>query len=173
VGQRPPTRIAENEFFPLAKGNQWKYRCSVEGKRQFEKTLAIVSLVTKDGRTYYKAERRTTGAPLILYFFQDEKGFVREGLDPNPQPSKVVATATMSIGDSLGELRVTRHETLKTPATGEIRAIVAENFNPHESPVSADRMLEWRGVFYAQGIGPVVEADGLGGDCTLVEYRVK
>lgn len=77
------------------------------------------------------------------------------------------------MGDSIGELQVSRYEFVSTPATGKIKAVVVENFKPDAPDISADRFMEWRGVFYVQGVGPVVEADGLGGDCVLMEYEVK
>lgn len=58
---------ANNAFFPLAVGNRWKYRCSVEGEEQFEKTLEIVSRTTKNGVTYYKAKRETLDNPMVVW----------------------------------------------------------------------------------------------------------
>lgn len=163
----------KNSFFPLAVGNWWKYRCSVEGEVQFEKTLAIVSRVIRNGQTYYKAERGSLDDLLVVYFYQDENGQIHEVFDPNSQDDEVITTRTMMIGDLVGELRVTRYEFVCTPATGKVKAAVAENFKRDEPNLSADRLLEWRGVFYAKDIGPIVEADGLGGDCILIEYKVK
>lgn len=161
-------------FFPLSEGNRWRYRCSVEGKFQFEKEIKIVSVVIQKEVRLHKVESRisTDEKPFVYYLFNEKKKVFRT-FDLNITERELVITVNPKLGDRLDqELKISRHDWVTTPATGKIEALIVENFNPEQSANASNEILDWRGFFYARGIGCVAEADGLGGECVLIDYHV-
>lgn len=172
--QKLVAKPATNSFFPLAVGNSWTYRCSVEGEFQFAKTLAITSETVKDGRRLFRAEMRTKGdsSPLISYLSVDAVGNVVTSLNPAQDRREILITARPKIGDRIERYRVaavTRSHTKVFQSTDVVRL---ENFSMDDPTVPEDRRLEWLSRSYGRGVGPVEEADGLGGACVLSKFRL-
>ncbi|MEJ2622862.1 MAG: hypothetical protein P8163_22285 [Candidatus Thiodiazotropha sp.] len=46
-----------------------------------------------------------------------------------------------------------------------------ENFSLDDPQLHEERRIEWEGRYYARGISLVIEADGLGGSCSLKEFH--
>lgn len=161
-------------FFPLSEGNRWRYRCSVEGNFQFEKEIKIVSVMIQKELRLHKVESRisTDEKPFVYYLF-NEKNKVFRTFDLNITERELEITVNPKLGDCLDqELKISRHDWVTTPATGKIKALIVENFNPEQSANTSNELLDWRGFFYVRGIGCVAEADGLGGECVLIDYHV-
>lgn len=160
------------DYFPLAVGNQWQYACSVEGEKAFEKKLTIHKAVTIAGKPGYQATYIVNGSPAELYFWEDVNHIVHRSYTASGDLDEVIISRAAKIGDQYGELRVTREAMQTSLATGDIKTLVAENFDFESPHISSEKRNEWRGLFYANKIGLVVEADGLGGDCVLKNYSL-
>lgn len=166
---------ADNSYFPLSLGCYWKYRCSAEGEFQFEKTIRIVSISTYKGITLYKVESISTvdEKPFIYYLFKD-KGMIFRTFDPEITEREPVIVIDPKPGDRIDkDFTISRNEGVSTPATGKVNTLVVENFNLEQAPLPTNDPMNWRGFFYAKGIGCVVESDGLGGECVLIDYKIK
>lgn len=161
-------------FYPMAVGNSWSYRCSVEGEHVFDKTLRVVSAEVTEGRPYFRTEL-IVGAdphPLVSFVFIDNEGRVFSETRPKTGQAELIVTRDPQIGDKIGKLTVTSKEKVKTPALGTVEAIRVESF-PFEQPgASEEDRMNWTGRFYARNIGLVAESDGLGGECVLSRIRL-
>ncbi|QPK63333.1 hypothetical protein IVG45_21445 [Methylomonas sp. LL1] len=164
--------VAKHDFFPLEVGNNWSYTCSVEGEKAFEKEIKVIKPVDISGKPGYQASYVVNGVAADIYFWEDDSHMIHRTYNRAGDIDEIVISRFAKIGDVLGELKITREALQKTLATGEIKTLVAENFDAESSGLSGDRRNEWRGQFFADGIGLVVEADGLGGDCVLKSYSL-
>lgn len=161
-------------YYPLAVGNKWIYSCSVEGEHAFDKTLTIVGRQTTNRLTYFRGELVVGDDPnpLVLYFIVDGQGNVYSSLDKSSEAKELIITAKPKKGDTLGSLSVAANEEIDTPAAGTITAIRLENFALDDPKVSELKRMDWEGKFYARGVGLVAEADGLGGECILIDFSL-
>ncbi|MDD2760260.1 MAG: hypothetical protein PHH11_08185 [Methylomonas sp.] len=160
------------DYFPLAVGNQWRYDCSVEGNKVFEKELKILKKVKVAGKPGYEASYIVNGSLAKLYFWEDTNRVVHRSYTIAGELDEMVVSRAAKIGDDLGELHIRREVMQSSIATGNVNTLVVENFDPESPQLSAQTRHEWRGLFYANKIGLVVEADGLGGDCVLKRYSL-
>jgi len=165
---------SETPYFPLAVGNSWTYRCSVEGQYQFDKTLRLTATTTKDNVRYFRAELqiKRDPRPLVYYLMADGKGNVFRSPKPTHEERELVITAAPKIGDQLGNRRVAAIERMSIPARSQVEALRVENFSLEDPKLPAEKRAEWQARFYARDIGQVAEADGLGGECALSEFHL-
>ena len=174
LGQELRPVAGPTSYFPLAVGNYWTYRCSVEGEHQFTKTVRLVSASARDKVRYFRAElRMKKDKPLVYYLFADPDGQVFSAPNPGRDGSELLITATPKAGEHVGTWTVVGGERIDTPALKQVDAVRIENFDRDDPKLSAERRMEWLGRYYAHGVGPVVEADGLGGEFVLTQYRVQ
>ena len=161
-------------LFPLAVGNSWTFRCSAEGEFQFEKTVRISAETVADGTRFYRTELTRSGdaQPVIYYLFQSPDVTVFKTSSPDRDGAEPLVRSNMSAGERVGMLIASGIKATTSPATGETSVLQLENFSAEDPSVSETRRLEWQGRSYATGIGPVTEADGLGNECVLAQYRV-
>lgn len=159
-------------YFPLAVGNSWRYSCSVEGEHAFDKTLSITGREAAQGIEYFRAELQVGDdpEPLEMFYFLDKQGAVRSSVNQAPGESLLLVTSDPRPGDAIGELVATSELEVETPATGKIKALLVENFSLEDPLLSEEKRMNWKGKYYARGIGLIVEADGLGGECSLVDF---
>lgn len=165
---------ADDSYFPMGKGYYWKYRCGTEGEFHFEKTMRIISASISKKITLYKVEFKTSigEKPFVYYLFKD-KGMIFRTFDLNITEREAVITVDPKLGDRIDkEFTIYRNRTVQTSVTGRVNTIVVENFNIEQSSAPTKDPMTWSGVFYAKGIGRVVEADGLGGECVLADYYI-
>lgn len=173
----PPSPAAASEqpsYYPLAVGNSWTYRCSVEGTFQFEKTIEIVSEEVRNGTRFWRTKLSVSAkkASPFYYLFASADGTVFKSAMPDQETVEPVVNAQMKVGDRLGQFVAAGLEKADTPATNLVEALRLENFARDDPAVSAEKRTEWLGRFYVRGIGPVIEADGAGGECVLARYHV-
>lgn len=161
-----------NPYFPLAIGNAWTYRCSIEGEHQFDKALRILTVRRNGEERVYRAELRIRGDahPLVLHLALTPSGDVLRSFGLPTAERELLITATPKPGDAIGSWRVGAVVPLDTPARKAIPALRVETFDIDDPALPAERRSEWRARFYAKGIGPVGEADGLGGECLLLRF---
>jgi hypothetical protein len=160
--------------FPLAAGNSWTFRCSAEGQFQFEKTVRISAETVAGGTRFYRTEMTRPGdaQPVVYYLFESPDATVSKTSSPSRDGAEPLVRPNMSAGERVGMLIASGNRAATSPATGETSVVQLENFSADDPAVSESRRLEWQGRSYANGIGPVIEADGLGNECVLVQYRV-
>ncbi|MEJ2619117.1 MAG: hypothetical protein P8163_02400 [Candidatus Thiodiazotropha sp.] len=160
-------------YFPLSVGNRWRYSCFVEGEYTFDKTLTITAREKRQGRAYYRGELQVGDDPssLELYYHVDELGGVHMSVDPMLTDDTLLVTMNPLPGDRIGNLRVASEQDVETPGTDGIKALLIENFSLDDPQLHEERRMEWEGRYYARGIGLVIEADGLGGSCSLKEFH--
>jgi hypothetical protein len=161
-----------NPYFPLAIGNAWTYRCSIEGEHQFDKTLRITTVGRDGDERVYHAELRVRGdtQPLVLHLALTPSGDVLRSFGSPTAERELLMTATPKPGDAIGGWRVGAVVPLDTPARKALPALRVETFDIDDPALPTERRSEWRARFYAKGIGPVGEADGLGGECLLLRF---
>lgn len=165
---------AGNPYFPLAVGNVWTYRCSVEGVHQFDKTVRVTATVVQKGVSYYRTELtvKRDQRSVVYYLTAAPNGSVFESPNPSDEARELLIASAPAIGDQLGEWKVAASETISTPALKQVETLRLENM-PRDDPTLPDeKRMEWRGRYYARGVGLVAEADGLGGECELLQYRL-
>ena len=171
----PSGAVADgNALFPLAVGNTWTYRCSAEGSDGFEKTVKLTALVEQGGHRFFRAEMRIRRdpKPLVYFLSTGATGEVSSAFKPDDAAKELLITAAPKSGDRIGDRVAAVGEKMRVPALGQVSVVRVENFSRDDPNVSADRRLEWKGRYYAKGVGPVVEADGLGGECVLSRYKL-
>lgn len=174
LAEEPRPAADSASYFPLAIGNYWTYRCSVEGKHQFTKTVRLVFASARDNVRYFRAElRMKKDKPLVYYLFADTDGQVFSAPNPGRDGSEPLITAAPKAGGRVGMWTVAGSERIDTPALKRVDAVRIENFDRDDPHLSAERRMEWMGRYYARGVGLLVEADGLGGECVLARYRVR
>ena len=170
----PDTATGSTSYFPLAVGNFWTYRCSAEGGSVFAKTVRLVGKNVRDGTRYFRAELRVRkDKPLVYYLFVDAAGQVFGAPAAGRDGSEPLIVAMPKPGERIGTWIVGGNDRIDTPALKQVEAVRVENFDRDDPQLSAERRMEWLGRYYARGIGPVAEADGLGGECVLTKYGVK
>jgi len=169
------TPSPQQTYYPLAVGNSWTFRCSAEGEFQFEKTVRITSDIFADGNRFYRAEMTRPGdaQPLVYYLFESPDTTVWRTSEPTRNAADPLVRSTVSRGDRVGKLIAAGFEKASSPATGEAELLRLENFSADDPTLSEAQRFEWQGRSYAKGVGPVIEADGLGNECVLVKHRVK
>jgi hypothetical protein len=64
-------------------------------------------------------------------------------------------------------LKAAAEETIDPPATGNIKALLIENFSVEAPELPEEQRIEWKGKYYASGIGLVIEADAWEGPASL------
>lgn len=161
-----------NPYFPLAVGNSWTYRCSIEGEYRLEKTLRIVGTGNEAAERAFIAELRVKGdaRPLVQTLTVTPEGTVVSTYGTSGGEREPLITASPQVGDRIGAWIVGDHVTLDTPARKKMQAVRVETF---AIDGGARPREEWRGRFYVRGIGPAGEADGLGGECVLARFNVR
>lgn len=167
-------KAAGSPFFPMAIGNSWAYRCSVEGEHAFDKTLTVTSAEEIEGKRYFRTELKVGSdpTPLVSFVFTDDTGRVFSTTDPRAGTAELLVTRDPKIGDHIGSLTVTSKETVTTPALGTVEAFRVESFPFEEPGISEEEKMNWTGRFYARNVGLVAESDGLGGECLLVRIHL-
>jgi hypothetical protein len=147
----------------------------VDGNYQFDKTIRLTSAVVPDGSRYYRAEMRVKRdpQPSVYYLTADASGSVFRSRKPSGEGKQLVITAMPSIGDKVGALTVAATERIDTPAIANVEALRVENFSRDDPQLPSDKRAEWRGRFYARGVGQVAEADGSGGECVLLKFHLE
>lgn len=175
VTANSPATVGQASYFPLAVGNYWTYRCSVEGEYQFDKTVRLMSVSTQNDIRYFRAElrMRKDPKPLVYYLSADADGVIFSVPKPGHEGREPLIPVAPKAGERVGEWIVAGSERISTPALAQVEAIRLENFARDDPQLPAERRAEWRGRYYARGVGLVAEADGLGGDCALTKYRVQ
>jgi len=161
-------------YFPLAVGNRWVYRCSIEGTPAAGRVLQVRQKVLQDGVPYYRTELRVgkNSAALVQYFSIGDDGSLRRSLSPEPAYAEVWLAADTARDTRQGDWISAGVQPLRVPALPGAKALRVETF-PFDSPdLPADQRAAWRARYYVLGVGPVGEADGLGGRCDLVFYRL-
>jgi hypothetical protein len=169
----PPEGAAHRDYYPLAVGNSWRYRCALEGRLKYFKTVKITGIVHTGGTQYFKREQTGTGQTVVSYLSVGPAGKITKSIAADGSSPEIVAARSMEIGDSFGDRHITRTETIDTPATGHVSALVLENFFPDDPQLSEDRRLEWVGTFFVAGVGIAAEGDGAGADCALTEFHLE
>lgn len=165
-------------YFPLAVGNRWAYRCSTEGTPTAGKVLQIRQQMQHGGRRYFRAELRVgaDALPLVQYFSVDADGSLRRSLTA-PQvgaadSGDVLLAADTATGSAHGGWVAAGIERLALPALPRAQALRIETFSLESPTLPARQRAEWRARYYVRGVGPVADADGLGGRCDLTAYRL-
>lgn len=164
-------------YYPLAVGNLWAYRCSVEAAAAASKVRRIVGVTHVEGRAYYRTTLTvgTDPRPVPSFLSLGEDGSVWEGPLASTQGSAPVVPAPAPApapGQRVGVWVVGGTERLQLPALKSAQALRLENFAIDSPGPSAERRNEWLARYYVLGVGPVAEADGLGGQCELTRYRL-
>lgn len=169
---RQVSNVIELNYFPLAVGNSWSYTCSVEGEHAFDKKITITGVELTNGIRYYRGELQVDNNPssLKMFYFRDEKGGIYSMVDRESDENVLLISAHPQIGDAIGALTVSSEQEVVTPATGNIKALLVENYSLEQPTLREERRMEWEGKYYAQDVGVVIEADGLGGECMLVNF---
>jgi hypothetical protein len=165
---------AFNDYFPLAAGNSWRYRCEVEGTAQPGKVLQITERRVLGDEVYFKAELKVgrDPKPLVYFLSVGRDGVVRQSSAASTDGAEVVVAADTAAKTQHGPWTSAGTERLRVPALSNVPALRLENFSIDGAEVPASKREEWLARYYAKGVGPVAEADGLGGRCELVSYRV-
>ena len=169
-------------YFPLAVGNRWAYRCSTEGTPSVGKLLQIRQQLQHGGRLYFRAELRvgTDALPLVQYFSVDAGGNLRRSLAAPPargaasgtDSGDVLLAADTTTGSAHGGWVSAGVQRLALPALPRAQALRIETFSVESPTLPASQRAEWRARYYVRGVGPVGDADGLGGRCDLTAYRL-
>lgn len=160
-------------YFPLNVGNSWSYRCSTEGEFQFTKILRLASVIQRNNVQYFRSELQVKNdRPLVYYMFVDDNNQVYSTPNLDLNGSELLITANPKVGEIVGAMTVAGNEMIDLPALKQVNAIRIENFDRDDPNTPAEQRMEWMGRYYARGIGLVMEADGLGGECVLVKYRI-
>ncbi len=173
-------------YFPLAVGNRWAYRCSTEGTPSAGKVLQIRQRLQQGGRWYFRAELRVgrVALPLVQYFSVDDDGSLRRslaapsadaaagGTDAGQRSGDVLLAADTAAGSAHGGWVSAGIERLALPALPRTQALRIETFSVESATLPASQRAEWRARYYVRGVGPVGDADGLGGHCDLTAYRL-
>jgi len=160
-------------YFPLNVGNSWSYRCSAEGEFQFTKTLRLVSVIQRNNVQYFRSELQVKNdKPLVYYMFVDDNNQVYSTPNTDLNGSELLVSANPKAGEFVGAMTVAGNEKIDLPALKQVNAIRIENFDRDDPNTPVEQRMEWMGRYYARGIGLVMEADGLGGECVLVKYRI-
>lgn len=181
-----PLDQASHPYFPLAVGNRWAYRCSTEGTPSAGKVLQIRQQLQRGGRWYFRAELRvgSDALPLVQYFSIDADGSVRRSLaapsaieaasgpDGAKPSGDVLLAADTAVGSAHGGWVSAGIERLPLPALPRAQALRIETFSLDSPSLPASQRAEWRARYYVGGVGPVGDADGLGGRCDLTAYRL-
>ena len=192
------TSATTHPYFPLAVGNRWDYRCSTEGTPSAGKVLQIRQQVQHGGRLVFRAELRVgaDALPLVQYFSVDGDGNLRRSLAapspiapasapasaPAPAPARgtdvgkrsgdVLLAADTAAGSAHGGWVSAGVQHLPLPALPRAQALRIETFSLESPTLPASQRAEWRARYYVRGVGPVGDADGLGGRCDLASYRL-
>ncbi len=171
------TPSPKESFFPLAVGNTWTYKCSMEGESLSSKTTTIVSTATQNGHTVYRSEMRVgkDPKPLVSYLHLDSEGRVMRSLESDLSDAKPIMAVTPKVGDrfdDLDGLTVTAIEPSDIEKFSKIKAARLENY-PYPMDGPEDKQLRWLAKWYGKGIGPLAESNGVGGECVLTSFRAK
>lgn len=175
---KPSAADSSGSYYPLAAGNSWTYQCSVEGTPQLSKTVTLESGSPVDGRTSFLATLSTrvgTGPSEKTTFllWEDADGIVWRASSAGAKDAEPVGSRRLAVGTTLGALTVTREEDVNTPATGRRKGLLAETFDRDSPDVAEERRSSWRGRTFVAGVGLVVEADGVGGECVLTKVQIR
>jgi hypothetical protein len=175
VGAVPSGQGADgNAMYPLAVGNSWTYRCTVEGAPALTKTTVLKALLEHNGVRYFQAEMRVTGdpKPLVYFLATNKAAEVFKVSKPDDAAAEILMSSAPKNGEKVGGRFAVLGEKMRVPALGQVAVVRAENFPQDDPKVSADQRMEWTARYYAVGIGLVAEADGLGGQCVLTRYKL-
>lgn len=172
IAQETKTAQVSNSYFPLAVGNSWTYRCSVEGQFQFVKTSSVTSVNDIANRHVYRMEMRIgkDTQPLVTYLSVEANGSVATAVQPEADAWETLVTAAPHVGEKIGQFTVAAKERLTMKALPSMDAVRLENFSADNPDVPEAQRLEWRSRTYGRGVGLLEEADGLGGVCTLAKF---
>jgi hypothetical protein len=168
------TPAGGHAYFPLAVGNSWAYACSTEGRPARGKELRITQRIARGDSAVYRAELKVSGdpRPLVQFLFVDADGAVRRSLTAEAGDAEVLIGPDVGAGTRHGPWTSAGTEQLSVPALRRVAAVKLENFPVDNAQLPQDKRDEWLARYYAKGIGPVGEADGLGGRCDLKAYRL-
>lgn len=159
-------------YYPLAVGNSWHYRCSVDGEFQFSKHVNVRSQADAP-RTYLLETKVSTDKALLrTYAKVSATGTVTLSHDLGGAPAEALISATPKVGEKFGAFSVVQ---LGMAADSRYRGkpqVRLETFAVDDPSVSEEQRLQWRGRVFVQGVGLVEEADGLGGACMLSSHTL-
>ena len=174
VDQNPESSRHQNPYFPLAVGNFWSYRCSVEGKFQFNKKISITAKTASEERQTFRTETLvgTDPKPMVSYLSIDAGGTVVTSSKPTLEDMESVITMKPEVGERLGEFAVVAVGLSPEKKYSKVEIVRVENFSIADPNVPMEKRLEWLGRTYGKSIGLLIEADGLGGECILSTYNL-
>ena len=158
-------------YAPISVGNYWKYKCFAEGEFLFEKEIKITQKLKNKQQPYYQLELKTDGNTKVLksFIWLNEEGNLLSSYQSNLKYSEIIMIKNPSIGSVIGENKVIKSEWIKTPATGRIKTIRIKNI-PKSKEKNEFEISSFRN--YAKNIGLISEADSLGGECELIDYKI-
>jgi hypothetical protein len=150
----------------------------VEGAPQLTKSITLESGSPVDGRASFRAALSTrVGAgpaeKTTFVLWEDANGIVWRGSSAGAKDAEPAGSRRLVVGTTLGALTVTREEDVTTPATGRRKGMLAETFDRDSPDVAEEKRSSWRGRTFVAGVGLVVEADGVGGDCVLTKVQIR
>lgn len=168
------TAVDGNAMVPLAVGNTWTYRCTAEGSHAFVKTVKLTAVIEQDGQRFYRTEMRIKRdpKPLVYFLSTGSQGEVFSVFKMGDGTREILITAAPKSGERIGERIVAVEEKMHVPPLGRMAVVRVENFSRDDPKISAEQRMEWSGRYYAAGVGLVIEADGLGGECILASYKI-
>lgn len=160
---------AAADYFPLAVGTRWTYRCSAEGVFQFNKTLRIVSVKSnpKGGMTF-RGEWRIgkEKKPLVVNYDVSSEGRVESFYDVEPGTREVLMIPSPSVGGVVGSLNIVGQPVVNRNKFKNVRTLELENFALDAQKDPAKRET-WVGRVHGENIGIMEESDGTGASCVL------
>lgn len=165
----------ESSYFPLALGNTWTYRCSLEGEYQTTKKVALTTVTQNSGFKTYRMEVRVgkDPKPLVSYVYVSADGIVMEAFKETLEDARPLISVSPKVNQGFGDLKVVKIGRSDMEKYSKVKTVFLENYSAETPGISQEKYWAWRGKRYGQGIGLLVEADGAGGDCELSTYRLK
>lgn len=165
----------ESPYFPLAVGNTWAYRCSLEGEYQSSKTFNIAASTQNKGQLVFRLEMRVDKdpKPLVSHLFVTPEGLVMEAFNTTLEDAKPLISVSPKRNERFGELKVVKIGPSEIKKYAKVKTVFLENYSAESPNMKQEKYLAWHGKRYGQGIGLLVEADGTGGDCELSKYSLK
>ena len=160
---------AAADYFPLAVGTKWTYRCSVEGAFQFNKTLRIVSMKSNPkGDVTYRGEWKVgkEKKPLVVNYDVSPDGRVESFYDVDPGAREVLMVSSPAIGTTVGSLKVVGQSVVNRNKFKNVRALRLENF-ALDAQTDAVKRSTWVGRVHGENIGILEDSDGTGASCVL------
>jgi hypothetical protein len=158
-------------YLPISVGNYWKYKCSSEGEFLFKKEIKVTKKLKNKLQTYYQLALKTDGDAKILksFVWLNKEGNLLSSYQSTLKSPEIIMIKNPSIGSIIGKNKVFEAEWIQTPATDRIKTIKIKNIP--DSKIEGDfEIANFKN--YAKNIGLISEADSLGGECELIDYKI-